>query len=146
MSDINLGTLEHSLAYLMRRAYRNSQKYVAPVMARYNFKGIELTTLVIIMENPKCNLSDIAQAVAVELPVAHRITKILIEKGFATSQKSKEDKRATLYQTTEIGQEAAEKATAEICGADTPLFKGITDAQMRSMVQSLQIIAGVKPK
>lgn len=129
--DVRLGILESTIGYLLRRAYRRFRNLVLPELEKFGFKEVEISALVIITENPNCSLSDIAAAVAVDLPVAHRYVARLQKLGCVTMVKSKQDRRVATFKATSEGARTLRKMGELVQKADSVLYDQLSPEEKR---------------
>ena len=143
LNKLTLGRLEDTVGFLLRRAYRHSVRHVLPVLNSYDFKELEATALIIIIENPGCSLTDVARAVDVELPVAQRHLKALEKARRITSSKSRTDRRVTTYLATEKGVSDYQEMAEQAHRVDDALYEVLSPKDYDAMMRSLRMLSGI---
>ena len=139
---LQLGRLDTTVGYLLRRAYRRCRDRVLPVLEQFGFKEIEYTTLIVVIENPDCSLTNIAHAVAVDLPVAHRHVARLQKLGYITKSRSGKDRRVTTYRVTEKGRQIDAAMREATDTADNGLYRHLDTAEHAAFIRYLHTIIG----
>ncbi len=140
---LGLGRLENIVGYLLRRAYRHSRRHALPVLQAHGFKELEITALIIVIENPGCSLTDLAHAVDVELPVAQRHLKNLEAAGRVVSSKSATDRRVTTYRPTQKGLADYAAMIEEAHKVDDEFYEDLDVEDLRGFVRSLKALSGI---
>ena len=137
---MDLGELPEVLGYLLRIAARAADRQVLPVLTANGFTRAEITTLMIIANNPNRSLQEITTAVGVEMPATQRLVNALRKKGYVTQSRPDYDKRITQYKITPTGLKQTERMN-DLCNEkDRKLINGLSETEKKELFRLLHHI------
>lgn len=138
---MNYSQIEESIGYLLRRVNRIAREVTVPVLEKHGLLPMELSTLVIIRDNPGCTLRELAGAVYLEPPATHRMIKGLEEKGLVTRNKSDHDARYIHINITPAGQDKIDKTSEQVLSIEHEFTSRLTDDQKENLISMLKTLA-----
>jgi DNA-binding MarR family transcriptional regulator len=90
--------------------YRKLKKKIQIDSRIFNLTMIQLHSLIFFKNNPKCQLTDLAEAFAISLPTATSLTNKLVEMNLLKRLPDKNDRRVIHFVLTKKGIEHLKKA------------------------------------
>jgi DNA-binding MarR family transcriptional regulator len=114
--------LDHLLGYQLRRTTSVLMADFARVLADFDMRPAEVTTLMVIAGNPDCSQSEVGEALAIKRANMVPIIARLIERGLVA--RTRADGRSLALRVTPAGAEQAADALQRIA-AHEARFKGV---------------------
>ncbi len=109
-------------------------------------KGLSIQqfrALVLVDRHPEASLSDIAEQLAASLPTTSRLVAGLVAKDMVARKGCSDDRRQLELGITKLGREMLDAAWAGVQKKVEQELAALTDAQLKTMQESMQVLQGV---
>lgn len=131
-------SLEGRLGYQLRRASAVMMADLGRELADLDLRPAEVTTLLVIAENPDCSQTEVGQALAIKRANMVPIISRLMERGLV--ERRRLDGRSHALTLTANGQEVAREAIARIERHETRFTELLGHADAETLFRCLPVI------
>ena len=132
-------SLRSFMGYNMKRAFNVVQADLNATLSPFGLRMITFSTLAIIVENPGCRSSEIAQTLSIERANLVDILSALEADGLIFRSLSKTDRRAHSITVTAAGEELFGKANMAVRAHDERMLNGITHrGELRACLRMIE--------
>lgn len=130
--------LESRLGYQLRRASAVMMADLSRELADLDLRPAEVTTLLVIAENPDCSQTEVGQALAIKRANMVPIISRLMERGLV--ERRRLDGRSHALTLTDAGREAADNAAARIDRHEARFTDILASEDVCALLRSLPTI------
>lgn len=133
-------SFDQLLGYQLRRTTSVLMADFARVLADFEMRPAEVTTLMIIAENPDCSQSEVGEALAIKRANMVPIIARLIERGFVA--RTKVDGRSLALRVTPLGAEQAAEAMRRIAAHEARFKAMLKPVDLDTVLRALPTLRG----
>jgi DNA-binding MarR family transcriptional regulator len=133
--------LDNLLGYQMRRATAVLMADFVRTLADFDMRPAEITTLLVIAENPDCSQSEVGEAIAIKRANMVPIIARLIERGLVA--RTRVDGRSLALRVTAEGAKLAAEAWQRIAGHEARFCDRLDPADLRIVLDALPVLRAV---
>ena len=133
--------LDNLLGYQMRRATAVLMADFVRTLADFDMRPAEITTLLVIAENPDCSQSEVGEAIAIKRANMVPIIARLIERGLVA--RTRVDGRSLALRVTAEGAKVAAEAWQRIAGHEARFCDRLDPADLRTVLDALPVLRAV---
>jgi hypothetical protein len=131
---------DHLLGYQLRRTTSVLMADFARVLADFEMRPAEVTTLMVIAGNPDCSQSEIGEALAIKRANMVPIIARLIERGLVA--RTRVDGRSLALRVTPLGQEQADEALRRIAVHEARFKALLQPDELETVLRALPALRG----
>jgi len=132
--------LDRLLGYQMRRATAVLMADFVRTLADFDMRPAEVTTLLVIAENPDCSQSEVGEALAIKRANMVPIIASLIERGLVA--RTRVDGRSLALRVTPLGAGQADEAWRRILAHEARFRDLVEPAALETVLQTLPVLRG----
>lgn len=130
--------LEKLLGYQMRRATAVLMADFVRTLSDFDMRPAEVTTLLVIAENPDCSQSEVGEAIAIKRANMVPIIARLIERGLVA--RTRVDGRSLALRVTEKGAVLAAEAWRRIAEHEARFRDRLAPADLATVLAALPLL------
>jgi len=130
--------LDNLLGYQLRRSTAVLMADFVRTLADFDMRPAEVTTLLIIAENPDCSQSEVGEALAIKRANMVPIIARLIERGLVA--RTRVDGRSLALRVTPAGAEQAAEAWRRIAEHETRFRDRLDPADLQTVLGVLPVL------
>ena len=130
--------LDKLLGYQMRRAPAVLMADFVRTLADFDMRPAEITTLLVIAENPDCSQSEVGEAIAIKRANMVPIIARLIERGLVA--RTRVDGRSLALRVTGKGAEHAVEAWRRIAGHEARFRERLAQEDLETVLAALPVL------
>lgn len=130
--------LDQLLGYQMRRATAVLMADFVRTLSDFDMRPAEVTTLLVIAENPDCSQSEVGEAIAIKRANMVPIIARLIERGLVA--RTRVDGRSLALRVTPAGAELAAEAWRRIAAHEARFRDRLDPADLRTVLDALPVL------
>lgn len=134
--QLEYGPLQDLFGFHLRQAYTPFGQAYRKAAASFRLKPSQFTVLVLIMHNPGCSQSELAEASNIERSNFVPIIDDLEQRGLLSREKAPEDRRSYTIQLTAKGKKLVAKAAKPIL-SESKQVSSVLTAEERSTLKRL---------
>ncbi|MDP3551072.1 MAG: MarR family transcriptional regulator [Novosphingobium sp.] len=134
-------SLESRLGYQLRRASAVMMADLSRELADLDLRPAEVTTLLVIAENPDCSQTEVGQALAIKRANMVPIISRLMERGLVDRRRL--DGRSHALSLTDEGRKTADDAVARIERHETRFTELLGSTDSDALFRCLPVIRAV---
>ncbi|WP_010545272.1 MarR family winged helix-turn-helix transcriptional regulator [Sphingomonas elodea] len=142
---IALGPLDTFVGYHMRRSSALMAADFNAAMAGTGIRQVLFGVLSIIAANPGINQGRIGAALGIQRANMVTLINELMDAGFILRTVSPEDRRAFVFQLTDLGSAAVADGLARIRRHEDRLLAGLSSAERETLITLLKRIEAAAP-
>lgn len=131
-------TLDTLLGYQLRRATSVLMADFVRTLSDFDMRPAEVTTLLVIDQNPDCSQSEVGEAIAIKRANMVPIIARLIERGLVA--RTRVDGRSLALRVTEKGAEKATEAWRRINAHETAFRSRIAPDELATVLRVLPLL------
>lgn len=136
--------LDKLLGYQMRRATAVLMADFVRTLADFDMRPAEITTLLVIAENPDCSQSEVGEALSIKRANMVPIIARLIERGLVA--RTRVDGRSLALRVTELGARQAAEAWRRIGLHEARFRDRLASADLATTLDALSVLrSAVEP-
>jgi DNA-binding MarR family transcriptional regulator len=135
-------SLDRLLGYQLRRASAVMMADLARELSDLDMRPAEVTTLLVIADNPQCSQSEVGEALSIKRANMVPIVSRLMERDLVA--RTRVDGRSHALLVTDAGQLVVAEARARIARHEARFTELLDPAAFESMLASLSAIRGVR--
>ena len=124
--------LESRLGYQLRRASAVMMADLARELADLDLRPAEVTTLLVIGENPDCSQTEVGQALAIKRANMVPIIARLMDRGFVA--RTRADGRSHALTLTDQGRKMADEANNRIAAHEARFVTQLATGEVLSLI------------
>lgn len=132
--------LENRLGYQLRRASAVMMADLARELADLDLRPAEVTTLLVIGENPDCSQTEVGQALAIKRANMVPIIARLMDRGFVA--RTRADGRSHALTLTDQGRKMADEANQRIAAHEARFVTQLAAGEVETLLRCLPTIRG----
>ena len=133
--------LESRLGYQLRRASAVMMADLARELADLDLRPAEVTTLLVIGENPDCSQTEVGQALAIKRANMVPIIARLMDRGFVA--RTRADGRSHALTLTDQGRKMADEANQRIAAHEARFVTQLATGEVETLLRCLPTIRGI---
>lgn len=133
-------SFDHLLGYQLRRTTAVMMADFARVLADFEMRPAEITTLLVIADNPDCSQSEVGEALAIKRANMVPIIARLIERGLVA--RTRVDGRSLALRVTAAGAAQAAEALRRIAEHETRFRATLTAHDLDIVLRALPMLRG----
>jgi DNA-binding MarR family transcriptional regulator len=130
--------LDQLLGYQMRRATAVLMADFVRTLADFDMRPAEITTLLVIAENPDCSQSEVGEAIAIKRANMVPIIARLIERGLVA--RTRVDGRSLALRVTDAGAAQAAEAWRRIAVHEARFRDRLAPADLETVIAALPVL------
>lgn len=130
--------LDNLLGYQMRRATAVMMADFVRTLADFDMRPAEITTLLVIAENPDCSQSEVGEAIAIKRANMVPIIARLIERNLVA--RTRVDGRSLALRVTDKGAEQAADAWRRIAEHEARFRDRLSPADLETVLTALPVL------
>jgi DNA-binding MarR family transcriptional regulator len=130
--------LDKLLGYQMRRATAVLMADFVRTLADFDMRPAEVTTLLVIAENPDCSQSEVGEAIAIKRANMVPIIARLIERGLVA--RTRVDGRSLALRVTPAGATQAAEAWRRIAAHEARFRDRLDPADLQTVLAALPVL------
>lgn len=130
--------LDKLLGYQLRRATAVLMADFVRTLADFDMRPAEITTLLVIAENPDCSQSEVGEAIAIKRANMVPIIARLIERGLVA--RTRVDGRSLALRVTDKGAEKAAEAWRRIALHEARFRDRLAPADLETVLAVLPVL------
>ncbi|WP_298171123.1 MarR family transcriptional regulator [Novosphingobium sp.] len=130
--------LDKLLGYQMRRATAVLMADFVRTLSDFDMRPAEVTTLLVIAENPDCSQSEVGEAIAIKRANMVPIIARLIERGLVA--RTRVDGRSLALRVTDKGAEHAAEAWRRIAEHEARFRDRLTPEELETVLAALPVL------
>ncbi|MBX9883834.1 MAG: MarR family winged helix-turn-helix transcriptional regulator [Novosphingobium sp.] len=127
--------LDNLLGYQMRRATAVLMADFVRTLADFDMRPAEITTLLVIADNPDCSQSEVGEAIAIKRANMVPIIARLIERGLVA--RTRVDGRSLALRVTDMGASQAAEAWRRIAVHEARFRERLAPADLAKVLEVL---------
>ena len=132
--------LDHLLGYQLRRASAVLMADFARVLGDFEMRPAEITTLLVIADNPDCSQSEVGEALAIKRANMVPIIAQLIERGLVA--RTRVDGRSLALRVTPAGEAQAAEAWRRIHAHEARFKALLAPGALETVLHALPVLRG----
>lgn len=129
---------DNLLGYQMRRATAVLMADFVRTLADFDMRPAEITTLLVIAENPDCSQSEVGEAIAIKRANMVPIIARLIERGLVA--RTRVDGRSLALRVTDMGAEKAAEAWRRIAKHEARFRDRLSREDLATVLSALPVL------
>jgi DNA-binding MarR family transcriptional regulator len=137
---IRTSTFENLLGYQLRRTTAVFMADFARVLAEFEMRPAEITTLLVIADNPDCSQSEVGEALSIKRANMVPIIARLIERGLVA--RTRVDGRSLALRVTPAGQAQADEALRRIAAHEARFKAMLAPGDLATVLHALPALRG----
>lgn len=130
--------LDKLLGYQMRRATAVLMADFVRTLSDFDMRPAEITTLLVIAENPDCSQSEVGEAIAIKRANMVPIIARLIERGLVA--RTRVDGRSLALRVTDKGAQQAAEAWRRIAVHEARFRDRLAPADLETVLDALPVL------
>jgi DNA-binding MarR family transcriptional regulator len=130
--------LDTLLGYQMRRATAVLMADFVRTLSDFDMRPAEITTLLVIAENPDCSQSEVGEAIAIKRANMVPIIARLIERGLVA--RTRVDGRSLALRVTDEGAKQAAEAWRRIAAHEARFRERLAPAELQTLLAALPVL------
>lgn len=131
-------SLEKLLGYQMRRATAVLMADFVRTLSDFDMRPAEITTLLVIAENPDCSQSEVGEAIAIKRANMVPIIARLIERDLVA--RTRVDGRSLALRVTDKGADLAAEAWSRIAEHEARFRDRLAPAELETLLTALPVL------
>jgi len=132
--------LDHLLGYQLRRASAVLMADFARVLGDFEMRPAEVSTLLVIADNPECSQSEVGEALAIKRANMVPIIAQLIERGLVA--RTRVDGRSLALRVTPAGEAQAAEAWRRIHAHEARFQALLAPDELDTVLRALPVLRG----
>jgi DNA-binding MarR family transcriptional regulator len=137
MADLT-NALDRLLGYQLRRASAVMMADFARVLADFEMRPAEVSTLLVIAENPDCSQSEVGEALAIKRANMVPIIARLIERGLVA--RTRLDGRSLALRVTPVGEAQAAEGWRRIAAHEAQFKALLAPGELDTVLRALPML------
>ena len=133
-------SFDHLLGYQLRRTTAMMMADFARVLADFEMRPAEVTTLLVIADHPDCSQSEVGEALAIKRANMVPIIARLIERGLVA--RTRVDGRSLALRVTAAGAAQAAEALRRIAEHEARFKAMLTADDLETVLRALPLLRG----
>lgn len=131
-------SLDRLLGYQLRRASSVMMADLARQLGDLDMRPAEVTTLLVIAENPDCSQSEVGEALSIKRANMVPIISRLMDRDMVA--RTRVDGRSHALRVTPQGEAVVAQARARIAGHEARFVARLDPARFDALIDALQVI------